>query len=47
MACTSQLDMYMTNSSVMNWYVQQFLEGNYSFQLRDQPLEKDCGVTAQ
>jgi pyruvate,water dikinase len=35
MACTSQLDMYMTSSSVMNWYVQQFLEGNYSFQVRE------------
>jgi hypothetical protein len=29
------LDMYMTSSSVMNWYVQQFLEGNYSFQVRE------------
>jgi pyruvate,water dikinase len=39
MACTSQLDMYMTSDSVMNWYVQQFLEGNYSFQVRDQEGE--------
>ncbi len=31
MACTSQLDMYMTNEAVMKWYVQQFLQGNYNF----------------
>jgi pyruvate,water dikinase len=31
MACTSQLDMYMTSSAVMKWYVQQFLAGNYEF----------------
>ena len=31
MACTSQLDMYMTSTEVMRWYVRQFLEGNYSF----------------
>ena len=31
MACTSQLDMYMTGESVMRWYVQQFLAGNYMF----------------
>ncbi len=39
MACCSQLDMYMTSSSVVNWYVQQFLEGNYSFQSHDQAAE--------
>ncbi|HLB45135.1 MAG TPA: hypothetical protein VJK49_07065, partial [Candidatus Limnocylindrales bacterium] len=31
MACTSQLDMYMTSTEVMRWYVRQFLDGNYSF----------------
>jgi pyruvate,water dikinase len=31
MACTTQLDMYMTSSAAMRWYVQQFLEGNYAF----------------
>jgi pyruvate,water dikinase len=31
MACTSQLDMYMTSDEVMNWYVQQFMTGNYAF----------------
>ena len=31
MACSSQLDMYMTSHDVMRWYVQQFLEGNYGF----------------
>ena len=35
MACTSQLDMYMTSHAVMMWYVQQFLEGNYSFRAAD------------
>ncbi len=34
MASTSQLDMYMTSHAVMMWYVQQFLEGNYSFSKR-------------
>ena len=34
MASTSQLDMYMTSQAVMLWYVQQFLEGNYSFSTR-------------
>jgi pyruvate,water dikinase len=31
MACTSQLDMYMTSNAVMRRYVQQFLDGNYAF----------------
>jgi pyruvate,water dikinase len=31
MACASQLDMYMTSHDTMQWYVRQFLEGNYSF----------------
>ncbi len=31
MASTSQLDMYMTSHDAMNWYVRQFLEGNYLF----------------
>jgi pyruvate,water dikinase len=31
MASSSQLDMYMTSHEVMQWYVQQFLRGNYSF----------------
>ena len=31
MACTSQLDMYMSNRETMNWFVEQFLEGNYAF----------------
>ena len=33
MACTGQLDMYMTSPQVMKWYLRQFLEGNYSFRL--------------
>ena len=32
MACSCQLDMYMTSRAVAGWYVQQFLAGNYSFQ---------------
>jgi pyruvate,water dikinase len=31
MACASQLDMYMNSREMMNWYVRQFVEGNYSF----------------
>ena len=31
LACSSQLDMYMTSHEVMRWYVRQFLLGNYSF----------------
>jgi pyruvate, water dikinase len=31
-ACSSQLDMYMTSREVMNWYVRQFESGNYSLQ---------------
>jgi pyruvate, water dikinase len=32
MACSCQLDMYMNGSEAMQWYVEQFLAGNYSFQ---------------
>jgi pyruvate,water dikinase len=46
MACTSQLDMYMTSSAVMNWYVQQFLQGNYAFQMAAQPAPQAQGVHA-
>jgi len=31
MATSSQLDMYMTSSDVMKWYVKQFIAGNYTF----------------
>jgi pyruvate, water dikinase len=31
MACSSQLDMYMSSPEAMQWYVEQFLAGNYSF----------------
>jgi pyruvate,water dikinase len=40
LACSSQLDMYMTSREVMNWYVEQFLNQNYSFrpdQSRSEP----------
>jgi pyruvate,water dikinase len=36
MACSSQLDMYMTSHDVMRWYVQQFLEGNYGFRVQEE-----------
>lgn len=39
MACTSQLDMYMTSPDVMKWYVEQFLCGNYSFRLPEEEAE--------
>jgi pyruvate, water dikinase len=35
LACTSQLDMYMTSTKVMRWYVRQFLDGNYMFHRPD------------
>jgi pyruvate,water dikinase len=31
-ACSSQLDMYMTSREVMNWYVAQFVAGNYTLE---------------
>jgi pyruvate, water dikinase len=31
MACSSQLDMYMSGPEAMQWYLEQFLAGNYSF----------------
>ncbi|MDT8067152.1 MAG: PEP/pyruvate-binding domain-containing protein [Terriglobia bacterium] len=31
MASASQLDMYMTSDAVMRWFVEQFLQGNYTF----------------
>jgi len=44
MACTSQLDMYMTSNSVMRRYVQQFLAGNYSFAVANDAGEKPTVV---
>jgi pyruvate, water dikinase len=43
MASSSQLDMYMSSQEAMQWYVEQFLAGNYSFRdPRDEeaPLEQ-------
>ncbi|TAM48285.1 MAG: hypothetical protein EPN53_10495 [Acidobacteria bacterium] len=31
MACSSQLDMYMESHDTMEWYVEQFMRGNYAF----------------
>ena len=41
MACSCQLDMYMSGHEAMQWYVQQFLEGNYSFGLTPQKTPDD------
>ncbi|MFZ0890020.1 MAG: PEP/pyruvate-binding domain-containing protein [Candidatus Binataceae bacterium] len=41
MACSSQLDMYMTSHQVMKWYVQQFLEGNYGFRMAEQTAARN------
>ncbi len=32
MACSSQLDMYMTSAAAVSGFVQQFLDGNYAFE---------------
>jgi len=39
MACSSQLDMYMTGTEAMNWFVEQFLRGNYAFRPPSQTIE--------
>lgn len=44
MACSSQLDMYMTNEEVMQWYVRQFLEGNYSFSETEEAEKTPVGT---
>jgi pyruvate, water dikinase len=31
MACSSQLDMYMSGEDAMRWYIRQFIAGNYHF----------------
>jgi pyruvate,water dikinase len=35
LACSSQLDMYMTSREAMNWFAAQFISGNYAFRQRD------------
>lgn len=42
LACTSQLDMFMSSHDVMRWYVRQFLDGNYNF-LREGPTDGGGG----
>lgn len=42
MACSGQLDMYMTSQEVMRWYVQQFLEGNYSFMIPEEQRDSQA-----
>ncbi len=41
---SSQLDMYMSSQDVMRWYVRQFLDGNYTFQV---PEEQEASDSAQ
>ena len=45
MACSSQLDMYMSSHDAMKWYTEQFLAGNYSFGADDP--EQSAGPVAQ
>lgn len=33
LACSSQLDMYMSSHDAMKWYTREFLAGNYSFRV--------------
>jgi pyruvate, water dikinase len=40
MACSSQLDMYMTSEAAMKWYVRQFLAGNYTFRPEDEAKQE-------
>lgn len=41
MASSAQLDMYMSNRDTMNWFVAQFLAGNYSFKSEDTERDSD------
>ncbi len=41
MACSCQLDMYMSGKEAMEWYVAQFLEGNYSFDPNQEKVQVD------
>jgi pyruvate,water dikinase len=44
MACSSQLDMYMSGDATMRWYVRQFLRGNYAFRLEENVTNEASGV---
>ncbi len=44
MACSSQLDMYMSSTEAMRWYVEQFLAGNYSFRDPQDPAPGPDGA---
>ncbi len=46
MACSCQLDMYMTSHAAVGWYVQQFLAGNYAFQYCEQSPEQHKTVAS-
>ena len=35
LACSSQLDMYMSSHEIMKWYTDQFIAGNYQFHSED------------
>jgi pyruvate, water dikinase len=44
MACSSQLDMYMSSHDAMKWYTEQFLAGNYSFAAPSPDLPADSAA---
>lgn len=44
MACSCQLDMYMTGQEAMSWYVEQFLAGNYAFRPAQEEKPADASV---
>jgi pyruvate,water dikinase len=44
MACSSQLDMYMSSHDAMKWYTEQFLAGNYSFAVVNPERSADHGA---
>ncbi len=46
MACSSQLDMYMNSDTAMQWYVRQFLRGNYAFQPEEDATKEASGADA-
>ena len=47
MACSSQLDMYMSGDAAMRWYVRQFLRGNYAFRLEENVTNETSGADVQ
>jgi len=46
MASSSQLDMYMNSDTAMEWYVRQFLRGNYAFEPEEDAVGSACAADA-